>query len=333
MEREYSIDFLKAFSLFGVVYIHGGFLLSSKEAFFSANYFRFGVPVFIVISFYLAEKIFNSKKYSGFNLYNRIKRLCLPFIIWSLMYFSIFFNYQNYNLKNIITKHFLGYGWSGQYFFLILIQLTILFYFIKTYKKRIRKLELILSFFLTILIYIIYHSFSSHKVFYLFDKRFFLYWIYYLLLGIWSANNKAFFDRIINQNSIKNFIATSIIFLIPLLLIIDEKYLHNSDANPYLSVSTLVASSIVFLSGFAISINNKLKNILSLIGKYSLGIFCLNPLVIYLFKLIKEKSNFSVTNLSELSIIYPFISTVIIFTTCLFLSISLSKMGLKKLVC
>jgi len=47
------INYLKIASIFGVVYIHAN---SDPQLALSTVYFRFGVPIFIISSFFLAER-------------------------------------------------------------------------------------------------------------------------------------------------------------------------------------------------------------------------------------------------------------------------------------
>src|SRR6185312_2542349 len=100
----------KALSLFGVVYIHSASLVKTDYA-VPGYYFRFCVPVFIICSFFLSEKALLRSEEKKFPfIKKRLIRLFIPYIVWSMMYFFMYYK-GGYGITSIISKHFVGYGW------------------------------------------------------------------------------------------------------------------------------------------------------------------------------------------------------------------------------
>ncbi|WP_313600298.1 acyltransferase [Epilithonimonas vandammei] len=183
--RFFNIDLLKAISIFGVVYIHSydllGFDLLSQ---IFQPLFRIAVPSFIIIWAYFFEKSFQKVDRKVFFILEKFKKLFIVFIFWSIIYFLISFDSNNISLKSFITKHMSGYGWSGQYFFIILFQLIIFYPFI----RKIYSLKW-LRFLIIILVFIYYFVFSYTslipKPFSVVGIRPFVFWLPYVFLGIY----------------------------------------------------------------------------------------------------------------------------------------------------
>lgn len=191
--RSFSIDFLKAVVIFGVVFIHGASCLGCGSEFsdFMRKIFRFGVPCFIVIWAYFVEKslITKDKPQQYKYLKKRFVHLIIVFLFWSLLHFFLTADLQGLTLTKIITMHLSGYGWAGQYFFIILFQLIMLFpLFRMLYVNKVLRYTIYL---LSGLLYFIYAYAGDLPNFV--DKlgdRPFVFWIPYVFIGMTLAQGK-----------------------------------------------------------------------------------------------------------------------------------------------
>jgi hypothetical protein len=94
--KHYSsgLEFLRALSAYGVVFIHGisGIPRDSYSLLLEHSFSSFCVPLFLTLSFYLTLKSLTKKSVSNKRfLIDRLKRIGLPFLSWSLVYISLRF--------------------------------------------------------------------------------------------------------------------------------------------------------------------------------------------------------------------------------------------------
>lgn len=97
-QHSYSIDLIRLVSTIAIIIIHvSGFVVAAYPsphhlgwpfALFLASYFRWGTPVFIMVSGYL---LLGKDKYTPAEFYRRrLKRLLIPFLFWNLFYYFIY---------------------------------------------------------------------------------------------------------------------------------------------------------------------------------------------------------------------------------------------------
>jgi len=127
MPRDLPVDCLKAAAIAAVVAIHmpGGSHVIDPCL-------RFCVPVFIGLWGYYAEGSARRHPQRPMNAYVRERFLLLfiPYAVWSVVYFLIGPRVREWNTTPIhtIIGGWLGGGlWAGQYFFIIMFQLLLLF--------------------------------------------------------------------------------------------------------------------------------------------------------------------------------------------------------------
>ncbi|WP_028981509.1 acyltransferase family protein [Sporocytophaga myxococcoides] len=324
-EELFSIHFLKFLSLIGVVFIHYSFFF--KEQRFHSEIFRFCVPIFILSSVFLFERANIHKELGLSFLSKRLLRLSIPFICWSVVYFLIFPHRQTAPLK-ILTTHFLGYGWSGQYYFFILFQVTIIYFFI-------RRVKLINGYYLlaigvsTLIIYwILFYGIYRNALVLKISNRLFIYWTFYIIVAIWLARN---YSNIRNHKYRRSVWLVALLMSFPLLISLEEHfYPITGRLEEYCKVSILIASTCLFglvlmeESLVKIIISDHLKNLIRMVSKYSLGIFCLNPLVITMFQ--KVAIYYRIQNGNIL------ISIPLIIIICVSISLVLEKLKLGVLI-
>jgi hypothetical protein len=115
--------------------------------------------------------------------------LCDSFVFWSLLYAVVsggplFF--RNVPIHTLIGSQFGGFGFSGQYYFIILFQVILLFpFFRNALDSRTKVLGAIATGFL--FDWVIVYGFSQHELLEKIGYRVVVYWIGYVALGIACA--------------------------------------------------------------------------------------------------------------------------------------------------
>lgn len=324
MNRSISADLLKSLSIFGVVFIHGSSLLGTNSHFviYISSLFRFCVPCFIIIWAYLFEKSYQKKPKDERTKYilSKFLHLFTVFFVWSFFYFLNLADWNTLNLTNVITTHFSGYGWSGQYFFIILFQLLVIFPIVRKQSRFLYNLIVILL----ILIYIYYGYFYSEvpDIMKKIGNRPFIFWLPYVFIGISLANDK-----------IKK-IRLSYVLIVCLIPI--ESYILNYfgiDHDAYITPIVLLSSIIFSIAILQNQITIKsafIANIISFIGKNTLTIFVSNPMVILILNSIIQKTISQ--NSTTWQLFLPFISTSMILCICLSISLLIKKSKLNGIL-
>jgi hypothetical protein len=320
--REVNIDFLKMVSIFGVVYIHGAETFVQKNIITStlSDFFRFGVPIFIILWAYFLEKTMLKNDNSEHTniLIAKFKYFFVIYIIWSMLYFLLRVNWNTLTLSSFITKYFSGYGWAGQYFFIILFQLIISYKIIRySYDLTwLRSLTMIIFSLITI----IYSFFPENipSVILKLGDRPFIFWIIYVYIGIELARN--------NIYKIPN-------WLIVTLLLIPIEHHFNKGASAYIRPSILLSSiltTIIIVQKKWEIHSSLIRSIIHTVGQNTMIIFISNPIIIILFNLfIPEKllhQQYGIVN----NILIPFFTSITIIATGLVIKLVLQKINFTK---
>lgn len=324
-KRLIGIDFLKSISIFGVVFIHSRNDNIISEI--TSELFRVAVPLFIVFFSYFLEKNLSSvstkKEYNDI-LKQKFFLLFLPYAFFTILYFFILNDLSLIKPRELITGYWSGYGWSGQYFFIVLFQLILVFPLLqKIVNVKLIYIITISLFLYLIMSYIFWNLSFVSKL----SDRIFIYWLPYAILGILLYRNIDLFKNIANK------LILFTIFLIPTEFFIFNYFniVHSS----YVLVSILVSSSLIAIY-FIVNENiikkylpDYLKKLSIYISNKTLGIFVLNPLFIFLLK--PFHPYIQVENILIDSIII-FLFSIIIFILCILTIEILSKTFLKKVI-
>ena len=348
--RFYWIDALKAFSIFGVVYIHSSsfFKITSDFEDLSGYFFRFGVPIFIIVSFFLQENYLLQKNRNNFSVAKfyekRLARLIYPYLVWTIFYAIGQF------VLNIRRPMDFGpvYAWQGQYFFIILFQLTLIYPIIRLIRIDLKLVAL--SLFLTFVGLYLPFSYMGIKTFFpITGESPFYYWLFYLMLGVYLARINS---SIRHNSSRKNFsdnhkkksLYLLLLAIISPLTIVIEQYIRRmilADIGyPYLSASVLMISTLLFTAFFYFQPQTKntlLKEIVAILSKYSLGIFCLNPIIIsivyYLTDFLEISTKIPQNGYFNLYAIFTrILTTIIVIIACIMASKTIESIKLSFLV-
>ena len=324
-KRLIGIDFLKSISIFGVVFIHSRNDNIISEI--TSELFRVAVPLFIVFFSYFLEKNLSSvstkKEYNDI-LKQKFFLLFLPYAFFTILYFFILNDLSLIKPRELITGYWSGYGWSGQYFFIVLFQLILVFPLLqKIVNVKLIYIITISLFLYLIMSYIFWNLSFVSKL----SDRIFIYWLPYAILGILLYKNIDLFKNIANK------LILFTIFLIPTEFFIFNYFniVHSS----YVLVSILVSSSLIAIY-FIVNENiikkylpDYLKKLSIYISNKTLGIFVLNPLFIFLLK--PFYSFIQVENFLIDSIMI-FLFSILIFILCILTIEILSRTFIKKLI-
>ena len=328
VNRSISADLIKTIAIFGAVFIHSFGILCNLSNFSIdiTHMFRFGVPAFLVLWAYFFEISYNRKNKSERLSYlkQRFTHLLKVYIIWSVIYFIAIADWNVSLLKNV-TMYFSGFGFSGQYFLIILFQLLLVhpllryLYFHKTLR--------VITILMIAVLYILYgyFEFLLPNILLKIGERAFLFWIPSVFVGIAMVHGKMIKIPLIMALSI---------FLIPL----ESSILHHFNLHHFNHITPIVLmSSILFCVSIMqkeFFIKTKLKavahKILSYIATNTIVIFVLNPMIIVFLLKFNFFNYFHFSYLGNL--IAGSIMTIIITFFCLAVGELFQKMGLEKIV-
>ena len=305
-----SAECLKAISIIGVVWIHSFNLNKSiVNTQVIADIFRFCVPSFIILWAFFYEhglECRNYNKYSGY-IGKRLFRLAIPYIFWSLLHLFIFYDVSEIGWSTLLNGHFGGYGWAGQFFLIILFQLTVLLPFIRKFVTW-GSTWFVLVTCLTLYWWVAYGLWQIELIQKL-GHRFFIYWVPYVFLGIVIAKEG------VPQLSVP-LIILFILTVIAVPLEFQSFRVQKISFSPYVIPSVLISSMALSIAVLSMKHIGPLPLFLRTIGNNTFAIFLLNPLVVrvvgpYLKDLL---SPVYVPILSDISM------TLLILVLCLFVA-------------
>jgi len=331
--RSASVDILKVAAIFAVVFIHSSFLIPFVPTKFDLSRdgielltsgFQFCVPVFILIWAYFAEK--SVMKKGSHIVISRFYKLLIPFFFWSAVYFILIADFKHTGIVQMITKHWTGYGWSGQYYFIILFQLLLLFPFISRVTHHLlsyRTIIVLLS--IAFFFGVSYSGWLNISAVSKLNDRPFIYWLPLVMLGIVFANVGFF------KIKIPAFVAIASV-----LLIILEKYLYPNLSSPHLMPSVFIVTLILTNTAFKAKVdyeklNPVLGNTIRNIAENTLGIFCLNPLVNMLLSPVLPPLKNHI-QFPGCSVMIPLLSTLLVISICMLVIATLKKIRVGFLV-
>lgn len=193
---------LRVAATIAVIMIHSTSQTMTQSAFgyYGNQLARFSVPMFLILSgFLLFQSDLNSHFLSRSAFYRkRFDKILLPYVIWTIFYSLVLHFYFN-GLQNLhmvlpdMVRHlFLGNGFTHLYFVIIIIQLYLLYPFIrKAFQKRpglFLAASLIVSLLCQSLLYLhaikAIHLYPYYGQFYLIA---FPVWFFYFFLGMYLA--------------------------------------------------------------------------------------------------------------------------------------------------
>lgn len=328
--RAMAPDVLKALAIFAVVFIHGSSIIPyvrSVQVDRVSAFLRCCVPLFILLWAFFMEKALSKRDNSMTYISNRLLKLLVPFFFWSTVYFVMIADFSNLTPTKVFTKHWFGRGWSGQYYFIILFQLIPCFIILRNLTLRYIKF-LPVTLLLSLLFYIVI-AYSSLFTISIIDKigdELFVYWIPYVVIGVLYANR-----------NLANTVGVPLVWgCVGLLLVPVEFYFLHPRTQPYLTPAVFVSSVLIFASVMHsrlswLNADSPFSRFIQLVAKNTLGIFCLNPLVILCIIPFTQTGQILV-DFRGCAVIMPILSTLLIILLCLIIIYALKRLKLSALV-
>lgn len=336
--RDSGIDGLKGLAIIAVVFIHGRFVFPAY-IYESAGYsiFDWCVPLFVILSAYgLSGSCDRAKAGSGWRwISEKTKRSMLPFVVWSLVYFL--WNWISHGHVELIGLYraFNGFAWPGQYYFILLLQVIWLVAALRGVTIAAGKIAAVVA--VGALVYIFWPVSADQRELYLgLSFRLIVFWLPYVAVGVFASY------RPLNGLSAPLSVAALVVAGSLLLMILESlvrRELGLVGLGGYFRVSTLFAAISLFAFGYRLLSSKSLRLVtaaLGTLGRHSLGIFCLNPLMLaFLLRFYAwqfESSAYAAgSNAFAVLAGIGLIASAIL--GCLLVSIGLRRIGAGRLVC
>ena len=322
--RDLSIDALKSFSIFGVVFIHASWLLCdvTRTTDFLMAVFRIGVPCFLVLWAYFVEKAILGGRDMRTHLFKNFRRLFVTFVCWSNLYIFLNGDTTNLTAAKAITGYWMGNGWAGQFFFVVLFQLILLFPLLR--KILSRPFWLSATMLLVVCVYGFAEFCAAHippALAKLGDLPF-IFWIPFALAGIALARGGLQWDRRWTWTA---------------LLVIPCEYfllIHFQNKYPsYITLGVLLGGILLCISvvGKQITSAGKVADLTHFIGSNTMTIFVANPLVISAVHQISGSG--SVRRVSEGESFFLSVAVTLLVTAlCLLIAFLINKTQLRGIL-
>lgn len=314
-----ELDYMRAIAAFGIYAIHatGGFVMYSefnsnamKLGMFINQFFRFGTPVFMMISGFVL--FYNYRTPSEFDPIKFYKKkatyLIVPYTLWSVGYF--FFKRYIYNLpmeinwQSILLQDILlGRAFSHLYFIFLIVQYYLFFpVLIRTISESMMR-KPIKAFSITallqagLLIYEFYFMKPTNIAAISFINSFYwktaLGWFFYFIGGGIIAYNYDKFVQFVDKN-IKIILPS---YILSLILFMGEVYLdvyNNSSIASYekygsirpmnMIYGIMTFTILVYLTRKLIYKDNAILKLFKSFGTYSLGVYFAHPMILEYMK-------------------------------------------------
>ena len=290
----YEIHFLRAFACLAVVGVHvsaTNYGMNEEKwtwfTYFLNQYGRFGTPIFAVISGFL---LFHQVKRRGFRLRDflksRLSKIVGPLLIWSIAYRYLlyYYDYQalgDYQLE--AAKILMGESFYHLYFMVIVIQ----FYFVFPFLQKVFRTQTMMLAFTFVSLVISYNLYGFHPDVqgaageFLAGKSFMPIWLFYFAFGGFLAY---FWDEIVSFATKRPWKMLALAIAVSAGAVVEyqvkgyvsNRRLSNLANIPLLSIAVIGMYPVLAKWGI-------LRKPLTLIGQYSMGIYLIHPMILYLF--------------------------------------------------
>lgn len=291
-ERLFVLDALKAACIAVVVFQHASLLPESayrEYGWLLTGLFaplRLCVPVLLAISFFLLERSLQ-KKTASVVLGERLWRLAIPTVFWFGLAAAL--QWRTYSPGEIFQEILRGEIFVGAYYLVILLLLTPLYVLVcgraAPSTRAWVALAAQIAIFVGIDLLLVYGNQPLLEGIRQFDRSRPLYWIGYAALGTLLYRNFAMVDAL----AIRLSSGTKAVLLAGAVLAVVlescwQTLITGGVVRPfnYALVSCLLAVPVVFLCCVRLrtgSLPGGVRQAISLLSTYSLGIFCINGIL------------------------------------------------------
>ncbi|WOD37408.1 acyltransferase family protein [Nodosilinea sp. E11] len=347
----FFLDFIKAISIVSAVSYHSVFVPAStySDSFLILEILfaplRFCVPMFLAINFLLSELSFDSKPNveTWNSLKKRLSRLTIPCITWFSIAIILKLLVGN-PMSTLIYQILTGEIFTGGYYLLIVLQLTLLYFCFRGQFKKPIVLAILIAAQIVIFLGIKLALSSSCwmdiiTLLKLLRRPLLFYWFAYIPLGIFCHKNLSW---LVSQSRCLSWKVKAFMLGGLTILLVAEytqlSILTNGSIPPleYLMTSCLLSIPIFFLCFASVTyqqLGTNLGEITLLFSKYSLGIFCINGILSQVFLSLGSQWFYNAEFSFAEILIVKILGWIFLFFVSLKISILLEKIGLKMLVC
>ncbi|NEP59548.1 MAG: hypothetical protein F6K31_21475, partial [Symploca sp. SIO2G7] len=171
------------------------------------------------------------------------------------------------------------------------------------------------------------------------QRPFVIYWFVYLALGIYLCCNWQVFRQV--SAGLQTPVKIVLLLVTSLMMITEASWLHHLTGREllpfeYAMLSCVISAGIWFFALAAVEdkqLPSRLLPVVRLLSKYSLGIFCINGILVHIFvacsSLILPDLTYSLPAILAIKIL----GTVFLLSVSLGLSIVIERIGLGRCVC
>lgn len=319
-DRYYLIDLFKFIGAIAIVATHTIATAGRTGPFYTfLSKIIYGLPVpffFVCSGFLFGSKVLKKDNNLNVTVKNYIKRLIIPLCFWCFV--SQFFlydfigNYSSISFWIELIQNFIFSPWSAMWYVMGLIVAIIIIYpFIK--KGKYKELIIIsLVMYLVSLLFGNYYFlikndtitniFSTYKNIFLTTRNGLFYGLPFTSFGVLIAYFKT--KKEINYQRVLSIVILSFITLLMEIFLLEKKEVFES-SSLYLSNVILIPCFVLYLSKYKAS-----KPDLTILGKYSVGIYFTHQCINYIYK--------DFTNLVGIKLFFVVITTSVILLTILY---------------
>lgn len=277
--RDTATDLLRGWAIMGVVAIHACGLVLPAAAYYSVGYyFRWAVPVFICAYAFYGARPLAPGQYAAV-VGQRYARVLLPFAAYSLLYAVVLGDVFRSDTLATLWRYLRGDGWAGQYFFLVLFQVIPLLPLIARWRVSLGAVLAGLALHAALLIALpaIWQHWSGLQAW---SDRLVLYWLPYVLLGVYLRQNQAAWRE--RMARVPQAAAAALLALAPVWLSLT--YDPAWPTGPYLLPAVGIVSAVLYVlheRALQPLAARRWAWAVAYLGRYSLVVFCLNPLFVH----------------------------------------------------
>lgn len=279
----------------------------------------FCMPVFVFISgltlFYNYEH--REFKYFPFIL-KRLKAVLIAYLIWSLIYYSVFLvsGVYSFSLSFLFEKLLLADMVYHLYFIALIVQFYLLFVvFLFIFKKDNAIFYLGISLILNLLFFKLRASLGQEYAFLQYADRFFLQYIFFFSLGCYLAKDIDRFKQILTSKKIVSLLSYLGITLVYSFCFYKSTILGIPVSSLVLNLLWFTASVVGVFFSYLLALfllNTFFKRSLEKIGEHSFMIYLAHPLVLMISTRVFAKLGIiSITGMFLLNTIFVFSVTIL----------------------
>ncbi|MFD2086079.1 acyltransferase [Brevibacillus brevis] len=313
-----EIDYLRAISAIAVISIHvtASYVETSVMAFAWNQVARFAVPMFILLSglsLALSDRGRIGKREFFKRRYNKI---LLPYLIWSILYFTYAHQYnlgsvEPWVLLTTLGKHMVkGTAYVHLYFLVIICQLYLIYPFLKSLLRTKTNWTLTVSFISTLVMHMAIYLHANQlivlpsiKVPYVI---LFPVWVFYFVLGMFVAMRFNEFSAFVGKLTLwQTFVPW---FASLIVLVVDSKWTDTFASSTKPSTLLYTVVSALFMYRLSTSMTGWPRKVLHSVcwfSTHSFFIYLIHPLII------SELFHFKGLRVGDSGLVMLFILTIV----------------------